>query len=282
MADKTITTNQAAPVVKAAATPVVVPTAAAVAPIPAAVSAPVEAKAAPKPPVIAETASAKVLVNSATPKPAAPKAPEPKAPEPKVTEPKALAPKAVTPVAAPVKQPAAKPVKKIVSVKTQAKPVAAPAAPHTKKEVTTMENTIKTTTDKAQAMFVDMNDRAKAALEKTQGMFADVTEFNKGNVEALVESSKIAAKGIETMGQDAAEYTRKSFENMTAIVKTLSAVKSPTEFMKLQSDYMRTSFDAMVAESSKTTETMLKLAGEIAQPISNRVAIAAEKIKISA
>ncbi len=277
MADKTITTNQAAPVVKAAATPVVVPTAAAVAPIPAAVSAPVEAKAAPKPPVIAETASAKVLVNSATPKPVAPKAPEPK-----VTEPKALAPQAVTPAAAPVKQPAAKPVKKIVSVKTQANPLAAPAAPHTKKEVTTMENTIKNTTDKAQAMFVDMNDRAKAALEKTQGMFADVTEFNKGNVEALVESSKIAAKGIETMGQDAAEYTRKSFENMTAIVKTLSAVKSPTEFMKLQSDYMRTSFDSMVAESSKTTETMLKLAGEIAQPISNRVAIAAEKIKISA
>ena len=262
MADKTITTNQAAPVVKAAATPVVVPTAAAVAPIPAAVSAPVEVKAAPKPPVIAETAPAKVVAKSATPK--------------------AAAPKAVTPAAAPVKKPAAQPVKKIVSVKTQAKPVAAPAAPHTKKEVTTMENTIKNTTDKAQAMFVDMNDRAKAALEKTQGMFADVTEFNKGNVEALVESSKIAAKGIETMGQDAAEYTRKSFENMTAIVKTLSTVKSPTEFMKLQSDYMRTSFDSMVAESSKTTETMLKLAGEIAQPISNRVAIAAEKIKISA
>lgn len=272
MADKTITTNQAAPVEKAAATPVVVPTAAAVAPIPAAVSAPVEVKAAPKPPVLAETASAKVVAKPATPKAAAPKAPEPKA----------AAPKAVTPAAAPVKKPAAQPVKKIVSVKTQAKPVAAPAAPHTKKEVTTMENTIKNTTDKAQAMFVDMNDRAKAALEKTQGMFADVTEFNKGNVEALVESSKIAAKGIETMGQDAAEYTRKSFENMTAIVKTLSTVKSPTEFMKLQSDYMRTSFDSMVAESSKTTETMLKLAGEIVQPISNRVAIAAEKIKISA
>ncbi|OQW75865.1 MAG: hypothetical protein BVN32_10120 [Proteobacteria bacterium ST_bin14] len=272
MADKTITTNQAAPGVKAAATPVVVPTAAAVAPIPAAVSAPVEVKAAPKPPVLAETAAAKVVAKPVTPKAAAPKAPEPKV----------LAAKAVTPVAAPVTKPAAQPVKKIVSVKTQAKPVAAPAAPHTKKEVTTMENTIKNTTDKAQAMFVDMNDRAKAALEKTQGMLADVTEFNKGNVEALVESSKIAAKGIETMGQDAAEYTRKSFENMTAIVKTLSTVKSPTEFMKLQSDYMRTSFDSMVAESSKTTETMLKLAGEIAQPISNRVAIAAEKIKISA
>lgn len=145
-----------------------------------------------------------------------------------------------------------------------------------------MENTVNNVTEKTQTMFVEMNDRAKVAMEKTQTMFADMNEFNKGNVEALVESSKIAAKGIEAMGQDAAEYTRKSFESATAIVKSLSAVKSPTEFMKLQSDYVRTSFDALVAESSKSTEMMLKLAGEVAQPISNRIAVAAEKLKINA
>ena len=41
-------------------------------------------------------------------------------------------------------------------------------------------------------------------------MFEDINEFNKGNVEALVESSKIAAKGFETLGQDAAEYAASS------------------------------------------------------------------------
>jgi phasin family protein len=84
------------------------------------------------------------------------------------------------------------------------------------------------------------------------------------------------------MGQDAAELTRKSFETATATLKSLSSVKSPTEFMKLHSDYVRQSFDTMVAESSKATEAMLKVAGEISQPISNRIAVAAEKIKISA
>jgi hypothetical protein len=52
--------------------------------------------------------------------------------------------------------------------------------------------------------------------------------------------------------------------------------------MKLHSDYVRQSFDALVTESSKATETMLKVAGEISQPISNRIAVAAEKIKIAA
>nr|WP_263973939.1 phasin family protein [Sphingomonas aliaeris] len=62
----------------------------------------------------------------------------------------------------------------------------------------------------------------------------------------------------------------------------MSAIKSPTDFFKLQSDYARAAFDSLVAQTSKNTETMLKLAGEVAQPISNRVAVAVEKVKIAA
>src|SRR3546814_7170974 len=99
--------------------------------------------------------------------------------------------------------------------------------------------------------------------------------FAKGNIEAIVESSKIAAKGFEALGQDSAEYGRKSFEDATATLKQFAAVKSPAEFFKLQSDYVRSAFDAVVAETSKKTEAVLKLAGDVAQPLSNRAAVAA-------
>jgi phasin family protein len=138
------------------------------------------------------------------------------------------------------------------------------------------------TIDKTQTMFAELNDRAKAQVEKNNRMVAEATEFAKGNVEALVESGKIAAKGLETMGQDAAEYSRKSFENATATLKSMSAVKSPADFFKLQSDYVRTAFDSMVAETSKNTEAMIKLAGDAAQPISSRLAVAVEKVKTTA
>jgi phasin family protein len=165
-----------------------------------------------------------------------------------------------------------------------APPAAVPADSQLKEPAmaTTIENVANTTTDKAQAMFADTSERAKGAMAKSAKMFEDMNAFGKGNVEALVESSKIAAKGIETLSQEAAEFTRKSFEDATAAFKTLSSVKSPTEFMKLQSDYVRASFDAMIAETSRSTETMLKLAGEVAQPISNRMAVAADKMKIAA
>lgn len=137
-------------------------------------------------------------------------------------------------------------------------------------------------TSKGQAMFADANDRAKGAMEKGAKFFTEMAEFNKGTLEAMVESSKIAARGVESMGQDAAAYAKTSFETSTAAMREFAAVKSPAEFMRLQADYARQAFDAMVAHASKSTEASLKLAGEVAQPISNRVALAADKIKVTA
>ncbi|MEI9850411.1 MAG: phasin family protein [Sphingomonas sp.] len=149
------------------------------------------------------------------------------------------------------------------------------------KESRVME-TIETNLAKAQAFFADVNDRTKAAVEKSTKLVEEANEFAKGNLEAIVESGKITAKGLESFGQEAAEYSRKSFESATAALKGLSAVKSPTEFFKLQSDFFRSSFDTYVAEASKNTEAFIKLAGDAAQPLSNRVALAAEKAKIAA
>ncbi len=143
-------------------------------------------------------------------------------------------------------------------------------------------NIAEETQAKATAMFADVGDRAKGAMEQSAKMVEEINAFGKGNVEAVVESGKIAARGIETMGQDSAAYARRSFEGATAAIRTLASVKSPTEFMKLQSDYARSMFDAMIAETSRSTEAMLKLAGEVAQPISNRMAIAADKMKVAA
>ena len=135
---------------------------------------------------------------------------------------------------------------------------------------------------RGQAAFADLNGRAREAMEKGSRMAEELGAFGKGNMEALVESSKIAAKGLETLGQEAACYSRRSFESATAAMKTLAATRSPTEFMKLQGDFARSMFDTMVAEASKSTEMMMKLANDVAQPLSNRAAVAAEKMKVAA
>jgi len=165
-------------------------------------------------------------------------------------------------------------------------PAAVPAEPVTEDSVMTFETTAETTAnataDKAQAMFADLNDRATGAFERGTKLVEEFSAFGKGNVEALVESSRIAARGFESLGQDAAAFAKQSFEQSAAALRQLATVKSPTEFMKLQGDLIRQSFDQAVAQGSRQTETVLKLAGEVAQPLSNRVAVAMEKAKVAA
>ncbi|MDO7841664.1 phasin family protein [Sphingomonas immobilis] len=248
-------------------------------------------KVAPAPEKKAEALKAAiakpVAAKPVAPKPVAKvaaKPPEP-APKPVAVTPPAPVAIATPPVAKPEPkpQPAPTPVAAAPQTKPEPTETTPPPAP-LQKEKTIMATTFNTAaaTDKAQAFFGEANERAKAAFEKSTKLFEEMNEFSKGNLEAVVESGKIAAKGLETLGQDAAEYTRKQFEGATAIAKSFASVKSPTELFKLQSDYLRSSFDALVAESSKTTEAMLKLAGEVAQPISNRVSLAAEKVKLAA
>jgi len=166
-------------------------------------------------------------------------------------------------------------------------PATAPTGtPASETKDATME-TIQSITEKTKALFTGANtaeftEQAKGAMEKSAKMAEDFVAFGKGNIEALVESSKIAAKNVEALGQEAADYAKTSFESATEAAKTLAAAKSPTEFMKLQGDYARTAFDTMIAEGSRSTERMLKMFGEFAQPISNRVAVATDKMKISA
>lgn len=208
--------------------------------------------------------------------------------------------KVAAPEAAPVSEPEISdtPTSEIGADAPVSPPAAASAEPQQEQDTvaTTVENvknmgdTMKneaekmgeTTKNAAQAMFADAKERTEDAVAKSQKLFADMADFNKGNIEALVESGRVAARGFEQMGREAAEEARKSFEATQAAVKTLAQVKSPTEFMRLQGEFARTAFDQAVAQASRNTESMLKLAGEIAQPISNRMALAADKMKAAA
>jgi phasin family protein len=137
----------------------------------------------------------------------------------------------------------------------------------------------KVAAEKFQAAFGDVNERAKTAMEKSGRLMEEMTDLGRGNVEALVASSKIAARGVETLSQDVAEFGRRSFEEASANLKSFAEVKSPTDFFRMQSEFARAQFDAMIAESSKMSEAMIKLAGEVAEPITNRYTVAAERVK---
>jgi hypothetical protein len=132
---------------------------------------------------------------------------------------------------------------------------------------------------KFETAYADFNGKAKAGVEKSTKAIEEFSDIAKGNVEALVESGKIAAKGMETLGQEAVDYSRKNFEKATASFKTFSTVKTPTEFFQLQSQLFSTSFDEFTKEAAKHSEAFMKLAGDVAQPLTARVTLVTDKVK---
>ncbi len=222
----------------------------------------VEAPAAPvvaaAPAAAKVEAPAKIKTVKAKAKPAAKKAAAPKAAAKKVAPKKATV-KKIAPKAAP-------------------KPVAAVS-----KGIKTMNDTVKKFADEAktrtEALTADFNEKAKEAMSKTSKLAEEAVEFNKANIEALVEAGKIAAKNMEVLGQEGVTFARKSFEDTTAALKGYTAVKTPADFFKLYAENSKKAFDAAVAQTSKTSELVVKMANDSFAPISNRVSVITSKMK---
>lgn len=225
------------------------------------------AKASPVKAAVAKSASAKApaakKISPAKPvaaKPTAPAASVKVAPKPSVS----AKPKAAKPKAAP-----------------KAAPDNAPVFAGLFKNFMLEEQTMDMSANYSafQDAMAEAQSKAKAAFEKGSTMMGDASEFTKGNVEAMIESGKIFAEGMQSFGSELVNETRSAFETMSGDVKELASAKSPTDFFKLQGDMMRKTFDSVVAHSSKNSEAMLKLASDAMAPLSGRVSMAMEKAR---
>ena len=242
---------------------------------PAPKAAPVRKTSVKAGPTPAEKADPVAIIAATT---AVDAAPEPPAIEPLAADPVPSAP-AVVPETAPAEP------EEVKSLSSKAGPVEPKSLPAT--EGTKMMNDVietgkkfaEETKAKLETAYADFNEKAKASVEKSTKAIEELSDIAKGNVEALVESGKIAAKGIEGLGQEAVEYSRKSFEKATASLKSFSTVKTPTEFFQLQSQLLSSSFDELTKEAAKNSEALIKLAGDVAQPLTARVTLVTDKVK---
>ncbi|MEO6041925.1 MAG: phasin family protein [Croceibacterium sp.] len=240
---------------------------------------PVEAA---KPVAVAKVAEVAKPVAAAKPAAVAKAAPAPKAAKPKFAKKPAARKQAVAkakPVAAPAKTKITrKPVFRVPAVKLPVQPT--PTLTQLKEAIMTTK-TLDYTKPVADALG-ELQTRAKTAYAKSTAAMTDATEFAKGNVEAIVETGKILAGGMQGLGKTYVEEAKTAYETMTADVKELAAVKSPTELFQLQGKIARRNFDALVSTSSKNNDAFIKLMTKAFAPITDRVTLAADKLSKAA
>ena len=133
-------------------------------------------------------------------------------------------------------------------------------------------------TDKYQQFVAEAGERSQQFAAKSQKAAEELSDLAKANVEAIVEAGRIYAGGAKALGQDVIASGREGIEQASDAVKTLAEAKSPAEFFQIQSELARASFDRLVAETSKLTERVVKLAGEAVEPLQTRASLNAERI----
>ena len=128
-----------------------------------------------------------------------------------------------------------------------------------------------------QTLLTEANDRGQEFAKKSQKVAEELADLARANVEAIVEAGRVAAEGAKSIGQDVVATSRDGVEQAADAIRSLAEAKSPTEYLQLQGEFARAQFDRAVAETSKLTESLVKLAGEAFQPISNRATANAER-----
>jgi hypothetical protein len=116
------------------------------------------------------------------------------------------------------------------------------------------------------------------AQEQFMSFFSNFSELAKGNLDAFKASATAASKGFESLGQAVTLYTKDAAAATQDGFAALRAVKTPAEFFELSQSRTKAQYDHFAAEASKMTEMLVKMTGEITQPLSNRYAVAMDQV----
>ncbi|MEP7031070.1 MAG: phasin family protein [Pseudolabrys sp.] len=89
---------------------------------------------------------------------------------------------------------------------------------------------------------------------------------SKESVETAMKSAETMSKGAQAIAVEVADYSKKSFEDGSAMLEKLFGVKSFEQAIELQTSYAKTSYEGFMAKASKIGELYADLAKEGYKP----------------
>lgn len=142
----------------------------------------------------------------------------------------------------------------------------------------TAEKAVKAGTEKITKTLEQALSTSKEKYETVMQNFSDISAVGRENMDAVVSAGTVFAKGIEAMNAELAAISKRNLEDSVAAVKALAAARSPKEYLELQSDLMKTSWDHMIADTTKIGEMMGEYSKDAMAPLQSRLTAAMEKL----
>ncbi len=91
-------------------------------------------------------------------------------------------------------------------------------------------------------------------------------KFGKDSMEMAMASLGAWTKNAQAIATEVADYSKKSFEDSAAAWEKLMGAKSVEKAMEVQSEYLKSSYEDFVAQSTKLGELYADLAKQAYKP----------------
>lgn len=105
----------------------------------------------------------------------------------------------------------------------------------------------------------------------------DAAAAGQDQVDALVKSSTILAKGVEDILKTCMEIAQETTEKNQSVAKTVMSCKTLNEFTDLQTRLAQASFDEFMTNATRISEKTVKLYTDAFEPINDQVGKAMKK-----
>ena len=116
----------------------------------------------------------------------------------------------------------------------------------------------------------DLQDRAQGVAGGAVSLTRNVIEFQRDNIEALVESGKLTAEGALLLTRSNLALTR---ENIVALSRALQGMASrgtPKQRVARQADYLRGGANRLLEQAAVNVVAVMEISGNVSEPISER------------
>lgn len=94
----------------------------------------------------------------------------------------------------------------------------------------------------------------------------DFGKFGKEFMDTGLKSFAALSKSMQQITVEAADYSRKAYENGSAAIEKLASAKSPEKVFEIQTDYTREAYEGFMAQATKMGELYAEMAKEVYQP----------------
>ncbi|ACL55394.1 phasin family protein [Methylobacterium nodulans] len=97
--------------------------------------------------------------------------------------------------------------------------------------------------------------------------FETAQKYGKESMDSLLRSFGTLSKGSQAIAVEAADFVKQSIEQTTATLEKLAGVRSLDKAIEIQTEYLKTSYERFLAQSTKMAELYGNLAKEMVKPL---------------